>query len=108
GFVTSSGVGRLPDIERYVTAIARRLDKVGEAPGRDRQRMVEVAAIEDDYRKLLAALTPSQVTTRVVETGWLIEELRVSLFAQTVGAKGPVSAKRIRREIDDLFAGNLD
>ena len=40
--------------------------------------------------------------------GWLIEELRVSLFAQTVGARGKVSAKRITREIDDLFAGNLD
>ena len=108
GFVTSSGVGRLSDIERYVTAIALRLDKVGEAPERDRQRMTEVGIVEDDYRKLLAALTPSQVTRRVVETGWLIEELRVSLFAQSVGAKGSVSAKRVRREIDDLFAGNLD
>ncbi|NLD77085.1 MAG: ATP-dependent RNA helicase HrpA [Acidimicrobiales bacterium] len=108
GFVTSSGVDRLADLARYVTAIGRRLDKVGDAPARDRQHMAEVLKVEDDYRKLLAALAPSQVTRRVVEAGWMIEELRVSLFAQSLGTKGSVSAKRITRELDDLFAGNLD
>ena len=108
GFVTTTGTHRLPDLVRYLTAIVRRLERVGEDPARDRRRIAEVKVVEDDYRKLLGALTASQITPKVVATGWLIEELRVSVFAQAVGAKGPVSAKRIRRAIDDLFAGNLD
>ena len=64
--------------------------------------------MEADHAKLLAALRPSQVTPRVKEVTWMIEELRVSLFAQTVGTRGPVSAKRITRELDTLFAGHLD
>ena len=108
GFATSTGADRLTDLTRYVTAIDRRLDALPGAPDRDRARLVEIAPVEADYRALLDALTPSQVTRRVIDVGWLIEELRVSLFAQTVGARGKVSAKRITREIDDLFAGNLD
>jgi ATP-dependent helicase HrpA len=108
GFVAAAGVRRLADVERYVTAIDRRLDKVGEDPARDRARLAEVHRVEDDYRKLLDALAPSQVTSRVVEVGWMLEELRVSVFAQSVGARGGVSAKKITRELDELFAGNLD
>ncbi|MCU1352513.1 MAG: hrpA [Acidimicrobiales bacterium] len=108
GFVTSSGTARLPDVLRYVRAIGKRLEKVAEAPRRDQERIIEVAAVERYYQQLLTALTPSQVTRRVVEAGWMLEELRVSVFSQSVGAKGQVSAKRIRREIDQLFAGELD
>ena len=108
GFVTTAGTGRLADVERYVRGIGVRLEKLPEAPGRDAARMAEVGPVEADYRQLLAALTPAQVTSRVTETGWLIEELRLSLFAQTVGAKTPVSPKRVMAEIDALFAGHLD
>ena len=64
--------------------------------------------VERYHRELHQALKASQVTPRVVAVRWAIEELRVSTFAQSVGAKGKVSAKRITEEIDQLFAGHLD
>ncbi|CAN5880723.1 ATP-dependent RNA helicase HrpA [soil metagenome] len=108
GFVASAGIGRLGDVHRYVRAIGRRLERVGQDPARDAQRQREVNAVEEDYRKLLAALQPSQVTRRVVEVGWTIEELRVDRFAQALGVKGKVSPTRITKELDRLFAGDLD
>ncbi|HEX2578575.1 MAG TPA: DUF3418 domain-containing protein, partial [Aquihabitans sp.] len=108
GFVTASGTRRLADVVRYVRGIERRLEKVAEDPVRDQQRLREVRAVELDYQKLLAALRPSQVTPRVIEAGWMVEELRMSTFAQALGTKGQVSAKRITRELDRLFAGDLD
>ena len=108
GFVTEAGISRLADVDRYLQALGHRIGRIAEAPARDRRHLAEVAAVEADHAKLLAALRPSQVTPRVKEVTWMIEELRVSLFAQTVGTRGPVSAKRITRELDTLFAGHLD
>lgn len=108
GFVTKAGTSRLPDLERYLTAVSYRIERMGQAPDRDRQNLAVARAVEADHAKLLAALRPSQVTPRVAAVGWAIEELRVSLFAQTVGAKGQVSAKKITRELDALFGGDLD
>ncbi|MCB0978052.1 MAG: ATP-dependent RNA helicase HrpA [Acidimicrobiales bacterium] len=108
GFVASAGTERLPDVTRYLTALERRLEKLPESPRRDQIDLVEVVAVERRYGQLLAALSAGQVTSKVVETGWLLEELRVGVFAQFVGVKGSVSAKKLRRRIDDLFAGNLD
>ncbi len=108
GFVSSAGTVRLADVGRYVRGIERRLEKLPEAPGKDHRRMVEVRAVEAYYQQLLKALAPSQVTPRVVEAGWAIEELRVSLFAESLGTREPVSPKRLNREIAALFAGDLD
>ncbi len=107
GFVATAGTKRLPDVLRYVRGIAKRLERLAEAPRKDEVHMTEAVGVERLYGDLLGALAPSQVTPRVVEVGWLLEELRVSLFAQTVGARASVSAKRIRTEIDRLFAGDL-
>lgn len=108
GFVATAGTARLPDVLRYVQGIAKRLERLAEAPHKDEVHMAEVAGVERLYGDLLDALAPSQVTPRVVAAGWMLEELRVSLFAQTVGTRVPVSTKRIRAEIDQLFAGHLD
>ena len=108
GFVATAGMGRLPDVLRYVRGIAARLEKVPEDAARDRARMAEVVALEQDYGGLLSALTPSQVTRRVVEAGWGLEELRLATFAQIVGARGKVSPTRVARELDALWSGDLD
>ena len=108
GFIRSAGPRRLADVLRYVRGIERRLDKAPEDPVRDQRRLAEVRAVERDHAALLKALRPSQVTPRVVEAGWMLEELRVAMFAQSLGAKGQVSAKRITKELDRLFAGDLD
>ena len=63
--------------------------------------MDEVVPLEDDY----AALVRRGATGHdVVELGWRLEELRVSVFAQPVGAKGGVSATKVRRELAALSA----
>ena len=104
GFVAASGVRRLDDVLRYVSAIDRRMERVTADTGRDRQRMDEVNALERRYEQLLRKLPRSAVTSDVVEVGWLIEELRVSLFAQVLGTSGPVSVPRISRELARLEA----
>ena len=108
GFAASAGAGRLPDVARYVQGIIGRLEKLAEAPARDAARMAEVAAVERSYRDLLAALRPDQVTPRVVAAGWLLEELRVGVFAQALGTRERVSTTRARAEVEALWSGDLD
>ncbi len=103
GFVTATGLARLPDLTRYLRAIEQRLDKLSYHPQRDRDWMQQVDEVRQRYRDLLAGVpqgrSPGEPLRRI---GWLIEELRVSLFAQTLGTSEPVSVKRIHREMDKL------
>jgi ATP-dependent helicase HrpA len=99
GFVRRAGTARLDDVARYVRAIGFRLDRLAQDVGRDRRRMDEVVPLEDEY----AALVRRGATgAAVVELGWRLEELRVSTFAQPIGAKGAVSATKLRRELATL------
>jgi ATP-dependent helicase HrpA len=93
GFVTEHGAARLPDIARYLQAAVVRAEK--RSP-RDSELMGDVHAVQKEWE----ALPPGAGKDRI---GWLIEELRVSLFAQTIKAKGPVSVQRIWRAIDELL-----
>jgi ATP-dependent helicase HrpA len=66
--------------------------------------MARVHEVRVAYDELLAAQPPGRpVPTEVTEIRWMIEELRVSFFAQTLGTRYPVSEKRIYRAIDDLL-----
>ena len=105
GFVTSSGTTRLTDLLRYVRGIEHRLERLPENPARDLQRLAEARAVEQRYSAFVDTLAPSQVTSNVVDLGWMLEELRVSLFAQTLGTPVSVSAKRIDRELQQLRQG---
>jgi ATP-dependent helicase HrpA len=98
GFVTAAGHRRLPDLHRYLRAIERRLDNLGSRPERDRALMSQVRTMQDEHERWIASLPPSRRTDpAVLDVRWMLEELRVSLFAQTVGTPAPVSDKRIRR-----------
>ena len=77
-----------------------RLDRVGEDPARDRSHMATVNALEADLDELGEVL---DVTPALVDVAWMIQELRVSLFAQPIGARGPVSEKRVRTALEDLL-----
>jgi ATP-dependent helicase HrpA len=104
GFVRVAGTRRLPDVHRYVRAIEHRLERLaGGVPG-DQRRMAEVVPLERRYAELLGRFGRSPAPAEVVELGWELEELRVSLFAQPLGAKGSVSAKRISRALTALTA----
>jgi ATP-dependent helicase HrpA len=98
GFVTTTGRARLVDVQRYLRAIERRLDALVSRPDRDRSLMSQVHEVAHEYDQWRASLPPARRDDAAV-TGvrWMIEELRVSLFAQTVGTPAPVSDKRIRR-----------
>jgi ATP-dependent RNA helicase HrpA len=96
GFVSETGLRRLPDLTRYLRAISRRLDTVAEDPARDAGRMATVRRVTDAFRQAVGELPAwrrSGADVRAVR--WMIEELRVSLFAQVLGTSGPVSEKRI-------------
>jgi ATP-dependent helicase HrpA len=95
-FVTAAGYRRLPQLTRYLRGIERRLDKLPENPARDAANMVIAQRVEQAYRQAVAELPPARrQDPDVTEVGWMLEELRVSLFAQTLGTLAPVSENRI-------------
>jgi ATP-dependent helicase HrpA len=103
GFVSTAGWRHLRDLPRYLTGIGRRLDRLTANPARDRQWLDDVAEVRAEYDDLLAALPPGRRDDEDVrEVRWMIEELRVSLFAQELRTAYPVSAVRIYRVLDDL------
>jgi ATP-dependent helicase HrpA len=96
GFISETGLGRLPDLVRYLRGISRRLDTVAADPARDADRMSTVHRVTDAWRQAIDQLPPARrLETDVASVRWMIEELRVSLFAQVLGTRGPVSEKRI-------------
>ena len=103
GFIAATGARRLPDLVRYLRGMSRRLEKMPEALGRDARRMAVVQQVTADYQQTLADLPPvRRDDPDVRDVRWMIEELRVSLFAQTLGTSGPVSERRIERALDQL------
>lgn len=96
GFVQKTGYARLNDVQRYLTAIDKRLDKLLQDVNRDRAAMLRVEQVSQAYQQLLAKLPKSKPhSEEVKEIPYMIEELRVSLFAQQLGTKYPISDKRI-------------
>jgi ATP-dependent helicase HrpA len=103
GFVTATGWWRLADLPRYLQAIERRLDRLPQNPQRDREQMARVQQVQQEYRELLTELPPGRAATpEAHQIRWMIEELRVTTFAQALGTPYPVSDKRIYRAMDDL------
>ena len=98
GAIVTAGAGRLVDVERYVTGIARRLDKLAADPAKDRRHLVVVHELEQRQVELLARTTGER-RPEVEDLGWLIDELRVSLFAQSLGTARPASEQRVRKEL---------
>ena len=97
GFVAKTGFAQLSQLPRYLTAIERRLEKLPHNVARDGQSMAAVQRLEDEYDDAVAALLPGQRSTAGLEhVRWMIEELRVSLFAVELGTAYSVSEKRIR------------
>jgi len=102
-FVSETGAQRLPDLVRYLRAISRRLDTAAVDPGRDADRMAAVGGVAEAYQRAVADLPAARRSGQDVQAvRWMIEELRVSLFAQLLGTSGPVSEKRIHAALDRL------
>jgi ATP-dependent helicase HrpA len=95
-FLSTTPHAQLQHLVRYLKAISLRLDKLRADPVRDAQRMAELRPIEQRFWRLLAERRGSG-DRRLEEFRWLLEELRVSLFAQELKTPQPVSVKRLEK-----------
>ena len=103
GFVAATGYRRLPHLTRYLRGIERRLDKLPENPARDAANMAIAQRAEQACQQAVADLPAARRgQPDVTEVRWMLEELRVSLFAQTLGTQGPVSENRILTALSRL------
>ena len=88
----------MADIARYLRAIERRLDDIRQGSPRDRERMALVQSLEARYARLIDDAPVDGSNDAALERiGWMIEELRVSLFAQELRTPQPVSVKRLEK-----------
>jgi ATP-dependent helicase HrpA len=92
GMLAAVGLERLPDVARYLHAMELRLATFRDDPERDRRRMSLCRRLEADYDRVRARVPWSP---EVDDAAWLLEELRVATFAQTLGTAMPVSEKRV-------------
>ncbi|MGI9665550.1 MAG: DUF3418 domain-containing protein, partial [Acidimicrobiia bacterium] len=102
GCLTAVGADRVDDLRRYLDAAAYRLERVTENPDLDRERMQIVNDLEGELDSLSEVLT---VTDDLVAVAWMIQELRVSLFAQQIGVSGKVSPARVEAALRALLVG---
>jgi ATP-dependent RNA helicase HrpA len=103
GFVAATGATHLGDLTRYLTAVSRRIERLPQGVNADRERMTRVHAVQDAYDELRQALSPARAAAvDVRDIARMIEELRVSLWAQQLGTARPVSEQRIYRAIDAI------
>ena len=81
--------------QRYLQAIEQRLEKLGRDPRRDAQLAAEIAPLEARYRDRVKA-ERGQIPPGDDEFRWMLEEFRVSLFAQQLGTRSRISARRLQ------------
>lgn len=99
GFASAVGIDRLDDLSRYLRAARMRAAGLADRAGRDAERTAVIRAVEAEHEELAQELG---WTAEIEDLAWQIQELRVSLFAQSVGASGPVSVKRIRSALSRI------
>jgi ATP-dependent helicase HrpA len=108
GFVSAAGPQQLRRYPAYLRALRHRRDRLDEgvaAVNRDRQQLALLADLEESYLNAVAALPDGRPPGRALrEVRWMLEEYRISLFAQQVGTAGPVSDQRIRKALAGVTA----
>ncbi|MCU8004669.1 ATP-dependent RNA helicase HrpA [Shewanella sp. SM96] len=103
GFVESCGWNRLADVARYLKAIEIRVEKLPVDPTRDRLHMQSINKVQEALIAQLAKVPRSMPTPpALIEARWMIEEYRVSCFAQVLGTAYPISEKRILNHIQQV------
>ena len=99
GFVAATPYQHLVDLPRYLTAAELRLTALQAAPARDVRGAEVITRCENAYAAVCDLAPPGPLPDDLDEIGWLLEELRVSLFAQNLRTKVPVSEKRVMNAI---------
>ena len=98
GFISATGYEQLRQLPRYLRAISYRLDKMKDDPYRDQTNLAKVQQLQREYEDALSRVPRGRRPSEELrQARWLIEEFRVSLFAQQIGTATTVSEKRIRK-----------
>jgi ATP-dependent helicase HrpA len=100
-FVAQTPWAALHHLPRYLKGITLRLDKLRADPARDAQRLAELRPVEQRYWRTLAE-RKGAADARLAEYRWLLEELRISFFAQELRTPQPVSIKRLDKAWEQL------
>ncbi|WP_349931506.1 ATP-dependent RNA helicase HrpA [Glutamicibacter mishrai] len=106
GFIAATGAANLMRLPRYVQGVEKRLEKLrGGAVTRDSQALLVIQKLEDEYDAALERVPDgARVPAALAQVKWMLEEMRISLFAQELGTAYSVSEKRIRKTIKDGLA----
>jgi ATP-dependent helicase HrpA len=104
GMVSAHGIDRLGDVERYVRGIRYRLEHLGGAVDRDLSRMAEVVPLEARFAAFVDRMPPADLPPDTAAVRWMLEELRVQIFAQPIGTSGSVSPKKASQRLTRLGA----
>ncbi|MBK1649991.1 ATP-dependent RNA helicase HrpA [Rhabdochromatium marinum] len=103
GFLQQVPYPQLKQYPRYLKAIQQRAEKLLHAAGRDREQLAELTPLLDQWRERQAAAEAAgRDDARLDEIRWMLEELRVSFFAQSLGTAYPVSMKRLQARWREL------
>jgi ATP-dependent helicase HrpA len=104
-FVTIYESSRLPHLVRYLRAMGVRARKGAIEFARDRKWLEQIEPFATALRDLLASLTPetSDARREAVEAFfWMLEEYKISVFAQEIKTDGPISAKRLNKKLQEI------
>jgi ATP-dependent helicase HrpA len=96
GFIAATSGAAWRRLPSYLLALRKRLETCRSNPRREADGLAVITELEDEYARLCDRYPTGPLPTPVAEAGWLLEELRVGLFAQSVGTAVPISAKRVR------------
>ena len=99
GFLDELSLDELRQYPRYLKAILKRLEKLAGDAHKDRALRLQIQSLWDDYKELLKKYGSSAELT---EFRWMLEEFRVSLFAQDLGTAYPVSEKRLIKRFSEI------
>lgn len=102
GFISSSGAAHLQELPRYLQAALERISRLQRDVVRDQMYTRTLEELQDEYEKTLRSYHQDLIPPPLKEVKWMIEELRVSYFAQHLGVIGPISDKRIYVELDRI------
>lgn len=103
GFVAQISAKKLDDWNRYIKGIARRLEKLPVDPNRDRLNQLNIEKVQQRYQGALNKIPNGKsVPSELQFVRWMIEELRVSFFAQQLGTAMPISVKRIENQLQSF------
>jgi ATP-dependent helicase HrpA len=102
-FVSEIGVERINDWQRYIEGIKRRLDKLPIDPIKDKLHQLNIEKVQEEYQRRLSQIPVGrEIPMALQEVRWLLEELRISFFAQQLGTSMPISVKRIQNQLSTI------